>query len=232
MGDQIQAQPPGGASFEAVWAALQKTDRIIEKNAKEAKRRLEETDRIIEKNAKEAKRRLEETDRIITKNAERAEKMDRRLDKMMDRTDKQIGALGNRFGELAEHLVTPNIAEKFRALGYAFTRAGPNVEFFDAQGKALAEVDVWLENGEFAMAVEVKSYLCVEDVKEHLKRMDVLRRYADARQDRRKLLGAAAGAIMRKNVRAYAEKNGLYVIEQSGDTVTINIPEGFQPRIW
>jgi hypothetical protein len=147
-------------------------------------------------------------------------------------TDKQIGELGNRFGELAEHLVTPNIAEKFRALGYAFTKAGPNLEFFDDTGKSLAEVDVWLENGEFALAVEVKSYLRVQDVRDHLKRMDVLRRYFDARKDPRKLLGAVAGAIVREKARDYAEKIGFYVIEQSGDTVKIAVPEGFRPRVW
>jgi hypothetical protein len=36
----------------------------------------------------------------------------------------QLGKLGNRFGEPAEHLLTPNITEKFRALNYAFTKAG------------------------------------------------------------------------------------------------------------
>ncbi|MDR1430187.1 MAG: hypothetical protein LBI85_07830, partial [Spirochaetaceae bacterium] len=143
-----------------------------------------------------------------------------------------LGELGNRFGELAECLVTPNLVEKFRALGYAFTKAGPELEIFDARGKTLTEVDLWLENGEFAMAVEVKSYLRVQDIREHLKRMELLRRYADDRKDRRRLLGAAAGAIVRKPARDYAEKNGLYVIEQSGDTVKIEMPEDFRPRIW
>jgi hypothetical protein len=62
--------------------------------------------------------------------------------------------------------------------------------------------------------------------------MEVLRAYLDARQDKRKLLGAAAGAIVRKNVRDYAENAGFYVIEQSGDTVKIEVSAGFRPRIW
>ena len=160
---------------------------------------------------------------------------DRRMketDRKMKETDRRIGELGNRFGELAEHLVTPNIVEKFRALGYAFTKAGPDVEFFGRDGKPLAEVDVWLENGEAVMAVEVKSHLRQGDVDDHIRRMGILRRYLDERGDARKLLGSTAGAIVKAEVREYALKKGFYVIEQSGDTVRIEAPEGFSPRTW
>ncbi|MDR2662988.1 MAG: hypothetical protein LBC31_08335 [Treponema sp.] len=153
-------------------------------------------------------------------------------DKKFKETDRRIGELGNRFGELAEHLVTPNIAEKFRALNYTFTRAGPDVEFFSSDGKFLAEVDVWLENGDFAMAVEVKSKLRKDHVEAHIKRMGVLRAYMDERKDPRKLLGAMAGAIVPGELRSYVLKKGFYVIEQSGDTVKIEAPEGFKPRMW
>ncbi|MDR2050016.1 MAG: hypothetical protein LBP69_11240, partial [Treponema sp.] len=125
-----------------------------------------------------------------------------------------------------------NIAEKFRALDYAFTKAGPDVEFFGSNGAFLAEVDVWLENGEFAMAVEVKSRLRKEHVDDHLKRMEILRAYLDERGDGRKLLGAMAGAIVPSELKKYVLKKGFYLIEQSGDTVKIEAPEGFKPRIW
>jgi dihydroxyacid dehydratase/phosphogluconate dehydratase len=37
---------------------------------------------------------------------------------------------------------------------------------------------------------------------------------------------------MPESVRNYAIKKGLYAIVQTGDTVRIDIPEGFQPREW
>jgi hypothetical protein len=37
---------------------------------------------------------------------------------------------------------------------------------------------------------------------------------------------------MKTAVRNYVLKKGFYAIEQSGDTVLINIPEGFKPREW
>jgi Holliday junction resolvase-like predicted endonuclease len=150
----------------------------------------------------------------------------------MEETDRRIGKLGNRFGELAEHLVTPNIAGKFRTLGYAFTRTGLDVEFLNRDGTPLTEVDLWLENGEFVMAVEVKSRLRREYVDDHVRRMAMLRSYFDERGDTRKLLGAAAGAIVPQELKRYVRRKGLYLIEQSGDTVRIDVPRGFTPRIW
>jgi hypothetical protein len=218
---------------------FQETDRKFQ----ETDRKFQETDRRIEeifanrdREMEKTNQRIEETDRRIEKifaNRDRElEKTERLIQKLTEKTDKQLGELGNRFGELAEHLITPNITEKFRALGYTFTKAGPDVKFTDAQGKTLTEVDVWLENGEFALAVEVKSYLRVQDVKDHIKRMEILRKYADERRDTRKLLGAVAGAIVKTPVRNYALEQGFYVIEQSGDTVKIEAPQGFTPRIW
>jgi hypothetical protein len=93
-------------------------------------------------------------------------------------------------------------------------------------------VDLLLENGDTVLAVEVKTTLTSADVRDHLERMGKLRRYADEHQDRRKLLGAVAGAIASNEVKAYAVKNGFFVLEQSGDTVKISVPEDFKPREW
>jgi hypothetical protein len=80
------------------------------------------------------------------------------------------------------------------------------------------------------MIVEVKSLFRYGDVKDHLNRMKVLRAYADLHNDRRKYLGAAAGALMEPNTRRYALAKGMYVIEQAGDRVNIIPPEHL--RVW
>ncbi|MDR1025296.1 MAG: hypothetical protein LBL56_06165, partial [Treponema sp.] len=106
------------------------------------------------------------------------------------------------------------------------------VKYADPQGHYLAEVDLLLENGDTVLVVEVKTNLTTVDVKDHVKRMEKLRRYADEHQDNRKLLGAVAGAIAADEAKAYAVKQGFFVLEQSGDTVKISIPKGFKPREW
>jgi predicted RecB family endonuclease len=159
-------------------------------------------------------------------------------DRQMKETDRQMksmglqfGKLNNRFGELAEHLVAPGIMEKFNALGSHFDSLAPNLRISE-NGRVVAEIDIFMENSAFSVAIEVKTRPLVGDVKEHIERLAVLRRHKDRVHDIRKIHGAVAGAIMSESVRRHAQKAGFYVIEQSGDTVKIDIPEGFIPREW
>jgi hypothetical protein len=198
---------------EEIWAMLRETDRIVKETAQQMK----ETDRQM----KETDRQMKETDRQM-----------KETDRQLKETDRKISKLGSRFGDLVEHLVAPNLIEKFNTLGYNFGRASLNTVFKNPDGSLAAEVDVLLENGDIALAVEIKANLTVSDVREHIERMGRLRRYADAHGDRRQLLGASAGAIIAEGVKPFALKNGFYVIEQSGDTVKIVVPEGFVPRKW
>jgi hypothetical protein len=149
----------------------------------------------------------------------------------MRETDRQIGALGNRFGELAEHLVSPSIKEKFNALGYHFEAVSQDTEIKYPDGQYV-EVDILLENDDISIAVEVKAKPKERDIDEHIERLEFLRRYKDRHHDSRKLQGAIAGAIMSDSVRNYTLKAGFYVIEQTGDTVKIVKPDGFTPREW
>jgi hypothetical protein len=171
---------------------------------------------------RETDRKFQETDRQFKETALR-----------MKETDRRIGELSNRFGELAEHLVAPSIREKFNALHYTFDKISQDVDINDAQDRySGAEIDILLENGDIAIAVEVKAKPNYKDVERHIERMEVLRRWAGRHDDKRKFRGAIAGAIMPKEVRNYVLKAGFYVIEQTGDTVKIDVPKGFTPREW
>ncbi|MCL1817802.1 MAG: hypothetical protein FWG35_02645 [Spirochaetaceae bacterium] len=165
---------------------------------------------------------IQETDQIVKENA-----------RQMKETYRKLGELGNRFGELAEHLVVPGIMDKFNALGFHFSDVSHDIEINDPQTRQpLAEIDIMLENGDIVVAVEVKSKLKNQDVDKHLTLMEVLRRRADRRGDKRKYRGAMATAILTHEARSYAHKAGLYVLEQSGDTMKLDIPEGFVAREW
>jgi predicted AAA+ superfamily ATPase len=175
-----------------------------------------------DKKFQETDKKFQETDRLIKETG-----------KQLKETHRAIDRLSSRQGELIEHIVLPNIIEKFNALGYVFTREGPSVDIVTSQGRSLTEVDIMLENGDYVLAVEVKTKPKVEDVQDHVTRMEILRRYADEHQDKRKYLGAVAGAIMSDQVRDYALKTGFYVLEQSGDTVKLaSPPESWKPRTW
>jgi hypothetical protein len=214
-----------GLTFEKVWASLQETDRLLKEQTRETDRRLQETDRLLKEQARETDRRLQETDRLLKEQT-------RETDRQMKETDRKISSLGSRLGELVEEIIFPNILEKFNKLGYAFGKAGPRVSYQDSRGEHIAEVDILLENGDAVLAVEVKTHLTQKDVREHLRRMEKLRGYADGHGDKRKLLGAVAGGIASPEAKAFAVKSGFFVLEQTGDTARINVPEGFKPREW
>ncbi|MDR3356929.1 MAG: hypothetical protein LBO04_07055 [Spirochaetaceae bacterium] len=153
-------------------------------------------------------------------------------DRKFQETDRQISKLGNRLGDLVEHIITPNLLEKFNRLGFRFGKIGTNVRFKDYDGNFVAEADILLEDGDTVMVVEVKTKLASADVVDHASRMERLRVYADERGDKRCLMGAVAAAIIPEGVKPFTLKNGFYVIEQAGDTIKIDVPQDFVPKRW
>jgi hypothetical protein len=232
-------QPQRGLTFEDVWAMFQETgkrfqetDRLIKEAQKETDRRIQETDRRIQetdRQMKETDQRIQETDRQIQETSRQMKETDRQIQAL----NEQMGGLHNSFGELAEHLVTPSIAEKFNALGYHFDAIAPGgKKILGQNGKTLTQIDLLLENGEYSVAVEIKSRPTEKDIEHHERRLKILRQHMDKHHDSRVIRGALAGAVFPEIVKEAAAEAGLYVIVQSGDTVKIEMPEGFKPTTW
>jgi len=199
---------PNGETFEEFWASLQEIKAIIEKSSKEADKRFIKFEKEAEERSKDLDKRFKETDRII-------------------------GDLGNRFGELAEHLVAPGIAEKFNELGYHFDAVLPGgLVLKDEKGNVLTEVDIMLENCDCIMAVEVKTKPKIKDIEHHIKRLEILRNHRNKRNDSRKIYGALAGAVFGHDEKMATINAGFYVLEQSGDTMKMDIPDNFFPKQW
>jgi hypothetical protein len=174
----------------------------------------------------ENREQLKETDRIMKENAKRQEERAAQL-------DKQLGKLGGRFGDMVEHMVAPNLVKKFGELGVVFEKSYQNSEIKDRKNNIFAEADITLENSEKVMIIEVKSKLTTEAITEHIERMEKMRTHADKHGDKRKYLGAVAGMVMTDNEKTFAFKNGFYVLEPSGETFTIAVPEGnYSVREW
>ena len=155
-------------------------------------------------------------------------------DRRIKRMSKEIGALGSRTGRIIESMVKGNIVAQFQALDYDVTQCSQNRSFRYKDLGIRGEVDLFLENGEIAILIEVKTTLERADVREHIKRLEKYRRYVNATgHDKRRFIGAVAGAIVSDEVADFAIKNGMYVIVQSGKAVEIiPLPEGFQAKEW
>jgi hypothetical protein len=122
------AEAARGLTFEKVWAALMESRERQEKAFAEMKQSSAETDR-----------QLKETfDKV---------------EKSLDRTAKQVGDLSGSVGRITEEMFAANLKAKFDGI-YNFTKGGPQ-KFWNKNGSTAAQVDVFLENGEYAMAVEM-----------------------------------------------------------------------------
>jgi hypothetical protein len=164
---------------------------------------------------------------MFAKSDAQIEKMSRRVDNVAE----TLGKFGNSQGSLLEEMFSANVWDKFGAFGYDFT-LGRQMRFKD-RNIVLAEVDIFLENGAYAMAVEVKTKLTEYWVGEHLERLGKIREYMDQHGDKRKLVGAVAGGVVPENVRRYAERNGLYVLIQNGENISIaEEPGKFHAKEW
>jgi hypothetical protein len=211
-----KAPPSGkGLTFEKVWASLQETREIMQKNDKKQEKRHKELEQIIRENAEFLTEFQKETDRIVRRNS------------------KQMGDLHRRFGQLAEHLVAPGITKRFNEIGYHFDLvATKGAKLYDEHGKVKAEIDLLLENGKTRILVEVKSRPVAQDIEHHIKRLELFSDKWRLLNEPKKILGAIAGAIYEDDVKEAVREAGMYVIEQSGDTMKIDMPDDFIPREW
>ena len=224
MGTTTTPDYQTGLTFEQVWAMFQESREEADRRMKETDRQMKETDRKFQESREEFDRRSQEADRRMKK-----------LEEQVEKTNKSVGGLNNSFGELAEHLVAPGVVERFNEMGFHFdVIAERGLKLFDKKGKIKAEIDILLENSSCVIVVEVKSSPKAGgencDIEHHKKRLEILREHRP--QDKRKILGAIAGAVFNKGVKEEILAAGFYVLEQTGDTMRIDIPEGFEPREW
>jgi hypothetical protein len=231
--ETVQTQR-GTSDFEEIWAILRETAA----RQKESDRRHEQQYEQQKKESREqSERQAKEKAELWREVAEQRKEIDKHLDKL-------FGKWGNQLGEIIEHMVKPNLIPKFREMGFDFDKVSPQAVIEDRVNNVFMEIDVTLENGDKVMIVEVKSKPTTEDIADHVERMAKVKAHAELHGDRRKFLGAVAGMVFNDNEKAFAMKNGFFVIEPSrgepspigsvevtGETFNITPPDG-QPKEW
>ena len=224
---------------------IKATDLIVQKNAEQMKvtdaridRKFQETAEQMKAHTAETDRKIQETTEQIKKTSEQMRETDRKIQEtteQIEKTNQNVGGLSSSVGELVASMVKGNIVEKFQALGYDnLDDCCQKKEFKNSKLGIKGEIDLFIENGDIAILVEVKTTLETADVRKHIERLEKFRRYTDARGvDQRRFIGAVAGAIVEDAAANFALENGLYVIVQSGEAVEIlPPPEGFVVKKW
>jgi hypothetical protein len=161
---------------------------------------------------------MRETDRIM-----------RETDRKIKAVTQAIGRLGNRLGEFVEEMVRPAAVRLFQDWGIDVHQVSARV-YAERDGDAM-EIDLLVVNSTDAILIETKSELKVDDVREHIDRLARFKKlcpqYAGFR-----VMGAVAAMVVPEDAARFAYRQGLFVLGQSGETVTIRNGAGFQPHAW
>ncbi|MBD2427642.1 DUF3782 domain-containing protein [Phormidium sp. FACHB-1136] len=215
-------------TYEDILRLFQETDRKFQ----ETDRKFQETDRKFQ----ETDRKFQETDRRFQETDLQLKETDRKLHaaiqenrRINQQVSKQIGELGGAWGRFVEDLVAPACERIFLDRGIPVDQVSQRVKR-RRQGDTL-EIDVLVVNQGHVLAVEVKSSLSVPDVKDFivdLERFSVFFPEYAAMQ----LYGAVAGIGIESGADRYAYRQGLFVMAQSGDSVTLLNDSTFTPKTW
>ena len=209
-------------TFQDVWRMFQENAQSFKETERLMKERTAETERLM-------KERTAETERLMKdRDAETALRF-KETDRIVKNLSKNIGDLGNRLGEFVEHMVAPAVVRLFQAEGIEVHEVHPGLES-KRNGEGI-EIDLLVVNDGTLVVVECKSKLTCAHVDEHLVRMEKFKRLLPLYKNH-KALGAVAAMVMIDSVKDYAHSQGLYVLCQSGDSVEVSSPTGFQPKYW
>ncbi|GHT12417.1 hypothetical protein FACS1894170_07220 [Planctomycetales bacterium] len=210
-------------TFEQLMQSFQESRQEMKERAEQYERERKEADERAERRAEEAERRAEERAAQYEKERKEAEKA----------WNKRFGEFSDRLGELVEGMVEGKIVRKFQQYNYTFGECSQRHKFDNKKINVSGEFDLFLQDGDYVLGIEVKLKLTISDVKDHIERLQKYRQYLDAKDDKRKILAAVAGGVIPQNVLAFAVKNGLFAITQSGEAFDIvPPPKGFKPKEW
>ena len=154
-----QSQQEFKEEQKALQAAQVETDRIL----KELSAEIKETSREIKENSREIK----EVHKELSAEIKETQKITAREIKAVNTS---IGRLSNRLGEFVEEAVRPSAVRLFRERGIDVHEVHQNVTS-NREGSAF-EIDLLVVNNQDVVAIECKSNLSIDDVNEHLERLE------------------------------------------------------------
>jgi hypothetical protein len=170
-----------------------------------------------------------ETDRILKELSAEIKETQKITAREIKAVNTSIGRLSNRLGEFVEEAVRPSAVRLFRECGIDIHEVQQSITA-ERDGEQL-EIDLLVVNNENVVVIECKSNLSVEDVNDHLERLEKVKRLLP-RYNNCKVLGAVAGMVIPDNVATYAIKKGLYVIGQNGDHLELRNEQSFTAKAW
>jgi hypothetical protein len=177
----------------------------------------------------EAIQQSKENDRKSQEMREEMRQLSKETDKRINKVSADLGRLGNRLGDFIEEMVYPAAVRLFQERGIDIHEVQRNVSA-KRNGEGI-EIDLLVVNDGDVVAIECKSNLSIDDINEHLERLEKLKRVLPAYINKN-LMGAVTGMVIPENVAQYAYKKGLFVIGQTGEQLFIRNDDKFKAKVW
>jgi hypothetical protein len=170
-----------------------------------------------------------ENDRKWQQMREEMHEMSKETDRKIKEVSTEVGRLGNKLGDFIEEMVRPAAVRLFKDRGIDVHEVHRNVSS-KRDGEEI-EIDLLVVNNQDTIAIECKSTLSIDDVNEHLERLEKLKRLLpDYRH--KNLMGAVTAMIIPDNVARFAYKKGLFVIGQTGEQLVVRNDAKFKAKVW
>ena len=225
-------------SKEEMARKIQENDRLLRESKQETDRLLreskQETDRLLRESKQENDRRKLETDRKIQENDRLLQKSQKKLEKMIEENKVYIQKIdsrwGNQWGRLMEALMKGSLLKLLNQKGIKAIKVVPN---YEGQWEDLdREYDLVAINSQEMVVVETKSHLKKGHVDDFLKEMASFKKFCPEFKHL-KAYGGVACLRSAKEVRGYAEKEGLFVFRVQGNdnAILANKPQ-FKPKVF
>ena len=193
--------------FQEIWDLFKETDERLDKRFKKTEEEIEKTTKAVEETTKA----LNETRKTVEK------------------TSKAVYDLTGKWGRFVEGLIIPAAERLFKERGIVVNQVYQRVKV--RRNGDVMEIDILALNGEYVVLIEAKSTLKIEDVKEHIERLENFKKFFPEYKGL-KAVGAVGGIVIDEESDKYAYRNGLFVIGESGETVVILNNMKFKPKVW
>ena len=201
----------------------------IAQRFKETAQRFKETDQQFKETDQRLDQRIAETDRRLSQGYAEIRQAIQATERHLNRVGQHVDALAGKWGIFVENMVVPAVKIVFAKWGIPIHDVSRDVE--GSRNGLSTQIDVMASNDDHVMLVEVKSSLRHDDVEDHLDRLSkfklIFPRFANVR-----VHGSVAGIDLPKQVARYAYRKGLFVLAQSGETMTILNDKKFRPAVW
>ena len=213
---------------DEIWAILKGISET-NKELSKAHQEFKEEQKALQAAQLETDRILKELSAEIKENSREIKEVQKETAREIKAVNTSIGRLSNRLGEFVEEAVRPSAVRLFRERGIDIHEVQQSITA-KRDGEQL-EIDLLVVNNENVVVIECKSNLGVDDVNDHLERLEKVKRLLP-RYNNCKVLGAVAGMVIPDNVATYAIKKGLYVIGQNGDHLELRNEQSFTAKAW